>query len=104
MQQPVLGSPIPIPIKQQYTDGQSRDMFIRPLQIASLLAEAGPAYTLPRNVFVKGVPRSSTECWYSTVSAEAVMQPQAACKSVLHFFCRLPMTHPGFFRLEGGDT
>ena len=42
--------------------------------------QAAPAYILPRNVVVKGVPRSSTERWYWTVSVEGVLQPHAACK------------------------
>ena len=102
MEQLTLGSPIPFPVKQQYTDGQSRGPFIGPLQIASLPRQAAPTYILPCNVVVKGVPRSSTERWYWTVSVQGVLQPQAACKSVMHFPCHIQLTDPGFFLLEGG--
>ena len=103
MDQLLLGSPIPFRVKQQYTDVQTPGPFIRPLQIANVSRQAALAYILPCNVVVKGVPRSSTECWYWTVSVEGVQLPQAACKSVMHFPCRLQPTTPGFFPLEGED-
>ena len=104
MEQLVLGSPIPFPVKEQYADGRSRGPFIGPPQIASLLRQAAPAYILPRNVVVKGVPGSSTEHWYSTVSVEGVLQAEGACKSVMHFPYRLQLTDEGSSLWRGGDT
>ena len=46
--------------------------------------------------------RSSTERWYCTVSVDGVLRPQAACKSVMHFPCRLQLNDLGFLPLKGG--
>ena len=68
MEQVALAPPIPFPMKQQYTDGQSWGPFIGLHQIASLPRQAAPAYIVPRNVVVNGVPCSSTERLYWTSS------------------------------------